>query len=43
MEPTDSADKGLHMPTCINRYEAGLRRSSRLKATQKMVLIEKLM
>ena len=31
MESTDSADEGLHMPTRINIYEAGLRRSSRLK------------
>ena len=31
MEPTDSAGEGLYMPTCINLYETGLRRSPRLK------------
>ena len=30
MEPT-YADEGLHMPTYINIYEEGLRRSPRLK------------
>ena len=31
MEPTDSTDEGLHMPTRINLYEAGLRHSPCLK------------
>ena len=31
MEPTDSDDEGLHIPTRINIYEAGLRRSPCLK------------
>ena len=31
MEPTDSSDEGLHMPTSINLYESGLRRSPHLK------------
>ena len=31
MESTDSADEGLHMPTCINIYEADLCCSPRLK------------
>ena len=31
MEPIDSADEGLHMPACIDLYEAGIRRSPRLK------------
>ena len=31
MEPKDSTDVGLNMPTRINIYKAGLRRSPRLK------------
>ena len=31
MEPTQSADEGLHMPNCINISEAGLSCSPRLK------------